>query len=206
MPHASDKTRKKSSRAVWIFLLLTGVAVAGFLVYRNNRELFSQRSAMPKPQHPAMQRALTATAGSRQAIKAEAPKPIPVSPVQKPKVQDVLPIPVDEPQRAAGSLELRKSVLIPNVRCAILDKSAIRINLSLELFFSADSLQEEILGKREQIKVMIRKIMSRKRYDDVKTETVKKEIKAAIDSLLDYGALEDVEFRSCQVEPAPNMQ
>jgi flagellar basal body-associated protein FliL len=201
MPAASDKTRRNSSRAIWILLLVAVCSVAAFLVYRNNRELFSRNGSPSAPVPAAPIRQVEKKADTAPIIKrkgTEQKAAAPLDPVVVLKSQQAA---VDEPRTAAGRLHLRKSVLIPGVDCVILDKKDIRISLSLELFFIADSLQDEILMKREQLKVMVRKVLATKQFDDVKTGALKEEIKSAMNTLLERGAVEDIEFRAFRVEP-----
>ena len=93
--------------------------------------------------------------------------------------QNVKQLP-ETPSRAPAS-----SVLLPDIKCALRDRGAFKVVLSLELFMADDSFKREVLLKRENLKVMVQKVLAAKTLDELIIDSLRSETKTAMNALLE---------------------
>jgi flagellar basal body-associated protein FliL len=142
-------------------------------------------------------------------------------PESRPAPQQVrIPLPAPEPAKTQASTQLQQTVapqppaatpkpvelgttslLLTDIKCRLIDRSKPVISLSLELFFADNAaLKKEILLKRDNLKIMVRKVISAKSLDDMVVETLRLELKNVLNGLLEKGKVTDIEFREFRID------
>ena len=174
------ESRKKNSCRNALIVLLIVVASASFIFIRNNRELlFSKQERIsrvivdPPPSKPAVAN-------------------LPVGPSAK-----ATPIIKSVESMAGGTTD---SVTISDFACRVREKGALRIVLSLKLVFSSAGLKREVLLKREDLKVMVRKIIAAKSINELNIDSLRDQTKRAMNRILEKTVITDVEFRNFNIE------
>ena len=92
------------------------------------------------------------------------------------------------------------SVTISGIACRLRDGKALRVVLSLELLFPSGPLQREVLLKRENLKVMVQKIIAEKSMDELTVDSLREQTKRAMNRILEKGSISDVIFLNFSIE------
>jgi hypothetical protein len=184
-----------------VFLVLAVAAAAIFI--RNNRELFLSKSGVAK------QEAVISISDAPNDVPKNGPKDMPAQ-----EADAVMPA-VKAPEKAAPDVQNQNvkklpatpamtttatSVLLPDIQCAVRDRGALKVVLSLELFMADDSFKREILLKRENLKVMVQKVLSAKTLDEMVVDSLRSQTKTAMNKLLEKNIITDVEFRDFRID------
>jgi flagellar basal body-associated protein FliL len=190
------ETRKK--RTGWYVLFFLIVVVAGLAVFvRNNREMFFPKADSPK------QEAVFSLSDTPKV----APKDEPVS--RPEKTQDKSGPDTNKSAHVTGSVAPQAlpnksnaiySVMLPDIRCALRDRQTLKVALSLELIMADGSFKREILLKRENLKVMVQKVIADKTLDELIVDSLRIETKKAMNKLLGKNIISDVEFRDFRID------
>jgi flagellar basal body-associated protein FliL len=195
------ETKKK--RTGWYVLFILIVAVAGLAVFvRNNREMFFPKADSPK------QEAVFSLSDTPKVAPKDLPKDEPAS--RPEKTQDKAgPDVKNKPAQVTGSVTPEAlpdksnaiySVMLPDIRCALRDRQTLKVALSLELIMADGSFKREILLKRENLKVMVQKVISNKTLDELIVDSLRIETKKAMNKLLGKNSITDVEFRDFRID------
>lgn len=185
--------RRKRSTRYWLLFFLFLLLVIGTIVIRNNPGVLSgNQSADGRQTHIRAQGAQRASESS--VAPQTATSGTPTTSVRQTSAVN------EGAKEVPHGLATRNSVVIPGIGCELADRSDLSVVLSLELFFKSDSLKEEIMLKREQLKVMVRKVLARKNLDEVVVEPLRAEIQREVNALLRGGRVVDIEFRDFRIE------
>jgi flagellar basal body-associated protein FliL len=114
---------------------------------------------------------------------------------QSRKTQPAASVHVDD----AAALTTR-SIVIPDIDCRTLDRADLVIMVTAELVFDNDSLRDEILVKREQLKVLVRRVVSRLTVGDLRTPELRTALRTELNTLLVHGSLLGVTIRDLRME------
>ena len=205
------ETRQKKTR--WYVLLFIIAAIAGIAVFvRNNREMF-----FPKSDGTQQKTDISISDGPKSAPKKETKKGPADSDLKKQSasmaeahIADTMAI--KKAALDAGKQRVKNvpvtpaiartasSVMIPDIKCALSDHGAFKVVLSLELFIADDSNKREILLKRENLKVMVQKVLAVKTLDELIVDSLRLETKAAMNAFLEKNMIIDVEFRNFRID------
>jgi hypothetical protein len=219
--------RKKRRRGKVFLVILVCLVIAGIIV-RNNRDILLQQfhalgAGAPKKQTFKLQTPLQSpdTAASVQATEpAETssqdntamPPPAPANQnVVSKMASQKTPLPdgpkaedfSEGPPRtvsAPAPLLVQQSVMLEKIPCRIRDRSDLRVIIGLELLFSGDSARQEIMLKREDLKVMVLQVFKGKSLDDMVVESLRPEIKIALNRIITHAPITDIEFRDFRIE------
>lgn len=94
-----------------------------------------------------------------------------------------------------------RTISLTGISCKLIDKSRPSILLSLSLAFPENrELESEILVKRDNLKIMVQKTLASKSLDDMVKDSLRKDIKSALNPLLENGAITDVEFKEFRID------
>jgi flagellar basal body-associated protein FliL len=195
--------KRRSRTWVWPVVVGSVVVAAVILFLRNNPEILSRHAGPPAAsgtedqshQTPKTEEAHPAPAVDRQADVRQSAAVRTETPATPPATSTAVGMRTpDEPTR---------SVVIPRIECTTSDKSDIRIVISIELFCDTDSMRDEVMVKREQLKVMVRKVFGRKQIGDIQVETLRSELLSEMNGFLGHAAIRDVVFRDFRTEKAP---
>lgn len=196
----SEKTwleiRKKRTRRYVFFFLVLAVAAAAVFV-RNNRDMFfSSSRAAAKPEaiisvSDAPKDSAKETRITHQRTDANVPeKAVPL--VQRQEEKKPPP-----PQVAAKTVT---SVLLPGIQCTLRDRGALKVVISLELFLADTAFKREVLLKRENLKVMVQKVVASKTVEELVVDSLRSETKTTMNKLLEKNIIEDIEFRDFRID------
>jgi flagellar basal body-associated protein FliL len=86
------------------------------------------------------------------------------------------------------------SVSVANIRCRLAGAEQQEVLVSLRMIFHSLSLQDEVLLKRDEIRVIVQKVFSQKVLDEIQVNMLRVELKQSINDLLDGNKIDDVEF------------
>ncbi len=86
------------------------------------------------------------------------------------------------------------SIDLTGIICILADKKGLSIRVSLKLYFKEKELEKEILFKREDIKLIVRKAFSTKHLSDVVVDVIRAELQKEINGILKQGRIIDIEF------------
>lgn len=184
MPEQSwlEISKKRNKGYLYVLVVLAILGAAVFL--HNNRELFFSKSSGPKK-----------TLETEAVIGKKTPEvPIPqkaqISPVEKAK----------EVPQTPGSAPIVFSVEIPDIQCGLRGSREFKVRVSLKLFLAGDAHKNEVLEKRENLKVMAQKVFSTKTIDELVIDSLRLETKAEMNRILEKSAIKDVEFKDFRID------
>ena len=72
--------------------------------------------------------------------------------------------------------------------------------VSLEIFVAQEPLKREVLLKRENLKVMVQKVISGKTVNELIVDSLRVQTKDAMNRILEHGVIDDVKFRNFRIE------
>ncbi len=90
------------------------------------------------------------------------------------------------------------SVELPIVKCAIADKENLNIKLSLLIYFKGEKLRKEILIKRDNLKIMVQRVLKQKKHSEIIMDVLRIELIKEMNFLLEQGQIENIEFLDFQ--------
>jgi flagellar basal body-associated protein FliL len=217
----SQKKRKKNR---WTLVLISAVLVAAGIFLKNNHELlwstkrtdksdlnkespvFSIKDTV-KPEAGLKKVAVAAPLASNPAPVAEKkaePKAETKAEKKVEKKETDLPLPgKDTVKPGAETLKApqKSSVLLSDIRCFLRDRKGPGLVLSLNLVIDENRLlKQELLVKKDMLKVMIKKTVSEKNFDDMKVDSLRFEIKKSLNALLENGNITDIEIKELRID------
>ncbi len=86
------------------------------------------------------------------------------------------------------------SVDMPGVVCELADKKGPSIRVSLKLYFKEKELKNEVLFKRDNINLMVKKVFVKKKLSGIVVDALRAELQEEINALLEQGRVVDIEF------------
>ena len=173
-----ESRKKKSRRYTYIIFLIVAVAAA-FIFFKNNHELlFSKpgRLSQTKPPLP------------------------PLKPAEANRLMSPSAIATTAAAKGHSTVKEMDSVTIADFFCRLRGNEAFRIVLSLGLVFPSGALGREVLLKREDLKVMVQKIIAEKSMNELIVDSLREQTMRAMNRILEKGAISDVEFRNFSIE------
>jgi hypothetical protein len=173
------ESRKKKSRRYSYIIFLIVAAIAAFIFLKNNHELlFSQPGHLSETKPPSS----------------------PLKPAAENHVTGPAVIPSTAAAKGHSAEKKMDSVTIADFFCRLRGSDALRIVLSLHLVFPSGALGREVLLKREDLKVMVQKIIAEKSMNELIVDSLREQTKRAMNRILEKGAISDVEFRNFSIE------
>jgi len=200
------KTNKGKRKTGTLRLILPGIVllVVGALFIRNNYDCMSVKIPIRPPRLPRVARQEKSPAPAPVAAAAGQAEQADVVQALKSRGDSVQPPAALSPQPQSGGSEPVMdtaeravsflSVEIPDVRCTLADPDTVIIVISLKLLFQGAALEQEVLLKREDLKVMLRKEFAALKLSDIVVDRLRGRLKAAMNTLLEKGSIEDIEF------------
>ncbi|MDD5674395.1 MAG: hypothetical protein PHC61_09535, partial [Chitinivibrionales bacterium] len=199
-----------------IFIITAICLIVAVIFIRNNRDilLHHARSASAEKQSPL---SVSSAANPADGF-AVAPESAPRADTQGPPEVPAQMRPVAQTAAAAQSLEgeepresqasvdpsaapsLQQSIKLESIGCTIQGRKDLRVFIALELFFTGDSARQEILLKREDLKIIVKQVVAAKSLDDMIVESLRPQLKTALNRLVTHAAIADLEFRDFRIE------
>jgi flagellar basal body-associated protein FliL len=175
---------EKRKNYLWLVILIAAVCIAAGIFIRNNSDVLGVSQRQNKETNASVPTAVTA------------PLPAQSTGLTAAKVEPKRDEPVIAPVPGAN-----ESVPLERVVCRLMDKSQPSIRLSLLLSFPPNkALKQEILVKRDNLKVMVKKTLAAKSMDDMVVDSLRKDLKIDLNSVLENGAITDIEFKEFRIE------
>jgi flagellar basal body-associated protein FliL len=206
----------KRKNYLWLVILIAAVFVAAGIFIRNNSDVLGVSRGQKKEPAEGAAKATQAPA----AVPAPSPAPAAVEkqPAVLPQAKTTAPPKVAAPaaapaapsaaktaktpaQAASPATTVNESVPLERITCRLMDKSQPSIRLSLALSFPANgALKQEILVKRDNLKIMVQKTLSAKSLDDMVVDSLRRGLLSCLNSVLENGAITDIEFKEFRIE------
>ena len=92
------------------------------------------------------------------------------------------------------------SVELPPFPCSIENRKDIVISLSLELFYKDSSFRDAILFRRNELKVMVMRVIRKKVLPEMKINVLEKELLKEVNSVFDRQTISKVKIRNIKIE------
>ena len=218
----------KRKNYLWLVILIAVVCIAAGIFIRNNSDVLGVSHGQNKeatatgPHAPVPLAAPKAEPKKDEPVIAPVPKAL--RPRQWPKspgkagnqagqsrlgAQSVAAGPAATRQSGRGPRAkshpappgAAESVPLEGRTCRLMDKSQPSIRLSLLLSFPENkALKQEILVKRDNLKVMVKKTLATKSMDDLVVDSLRNDLKSGLNSVLESGAITDIEFKEFRIE------
>lgn len=189
----SWEDKKKSRKGIGLIITLCIMAVViGFLVF-NNFDSFKQKKeteSIKLVDSDKTEWELEATGEVEQEKDEEGEK----EKTDQDKPPETAPSEEDKESELEPSKESVLSIDLPTIKCALADKRGLFVQVSLKVYFKERKLEKEILFKRDNIKVVVKRALLKKHLSEVVVEKLRVELKKEINALLEQGKIEDIEF------------
>jgi flagellar basal body-associated protein FliL len=206
----------KRKNYLWLAVLIAAVLIAAGIFIRNNSDVLGvshgqkkepQATAAPVKLPESAPAPVREPAAVPAPVKESAPTPAP-APVIQPQPKTPVPVkktPQQQPAAPVGTAMpasgVNESVPLDRITCRLQDKSQPSIIVSLLLSFPPNSeLKQEILVKRDNLKVMVKKTLATKSLDDMVVDSLRRDLKSGLNSVLENGAITDIEFKEFRIE------
>lgn len=182
------ESKNKSRKNVTIVIISTVIVSFIGLIVFNNIETATQSapkhsSSEQKPQEAvAAHRADSATSVK---IKETAHK------------QDSL-LWINSNKSTIQSRDSAYTVEVENISCAVADAQGLALKISLILYCNTPESEKEVLFKRDDIKVMVKKVFRDKRLSDINVDMLRAQLIQEIDNVVEQGKIKDIEFLDFQ--------
>ena len=204
--------------------VVVAMAIVAAVVVQNNSDFFKHRfDVRPSPtavfsprDEQGVVSALVAAAAMVDTVSADTAVPVmaqesiesavAVEPVAKqvavapPSVEQKVTQPDNQ-----TIMKVRQSLEIGQISCALRDRSDLKLFISIELFFESDTLRPLLMVRREDIKIMVQKVIARKQLNDIVVENVRRDIVVIVNQMLKHPYISDVEFRDFRIEKATSL-
>jgi hypothetical protein len=92
------------------------------------------------------------------------------------------------------------SLRVSGIEFSPVDRPDVVLRLTLMLFFSDNSLRSEILLRREEIRVVTRKLIHNLEFGAIQKETLEPRLRFAISKIFENENLDDVKITDIQIE------
>jgi flagellar basal body-associated protein FliL len=191
--------QQKRKNYLWLVLIIAAVCIAAVLFIRNNSEIIGDSlhaAAVPQKSEPVVvPQQNTSVPKTPETVQKVQPAAAKLQPTQG--VKSVLP----QALAAKAAEVARGSVPLTGITCRLIDKSQPSVRLSLLLVFPANkALEQEVLIKRDNLKIMVQKTLATKSMDDMVVDALRKDIRSGLNSILENGALSDIEFKEFRID------
>jgi flagellar basal body-associated protein FliL len=106
---------------------------------------------------------------------------------------------MDEPAPARAGPPAAHVIPLHRVRCPVAVPSGVEVLVSCDIVVTGGAAYDEVMLKRENLKIMIVKTMRQKSPDDLDADELKKELQAEMNAILENGPVADIEFTGFEV-------
>ena len=183
----SWEDKKKSKKGIgFIIFLCIAIVFIGFLIF-NNFDFFKQKRETESIKVEDSDKAEKEVEASED-VKPEKEKTVQEEPPETASPEE------DKESELEPSEESVLSIDLPTIKCALADKKGLFVQVTLKVYFKGKKIEKEILFKRDNIKVIVKRALLKKHLSEVVVEKLRVELKKEINVLLEQGKIEDVEF------------
>jgi flagellar basal body-associated protein FliL len=165
-------SRKRARLYIQIGVAVCLVAVVAAVFIRNNRDIFGIWTGGPaRPENHI--------ASSRESAPDKAAAGLPAA-------ADTLP---DTRQLSVDLLDMP---------CRLKGDDVTDVVVSVRLLFAGEGLRQEVLLKREDLKVIVRKVLASTALSEIVVESLRARMRDELNAVLDSGEIRDLEFLKFQ--------
>lgn len=182
----SWEDKKKSKKGIGLIIFSIAIVFIGFLIF-NNFDFFKQKRETESIKVEDSDKAEKEVEASEDA-KPEKEKTVQEEPPETASPEE------DKESELEPSEESVLSIDLPTIKCALADKRGLFVQVTLKVYFKGKQLEKEILFKRDNIKVIVKRTLLKKHLSEVVVEKLRVELKKEINVLLEQGKIEDIEF------------
>jgi hypothetical protein len=204
MAEAWGERRKKKRRSPGVVFLISAAVIVLAVFLQNNFNIFSFAVKKAEPDSTFGLAPETAPAAGDHTVETDvsaepapetphqAPAPIP-EPVVTPAAHTPAATVPEPPARHLSPTD-HHSVPVSNILCVLAGDDRQQILVSLRLLFKAGSLADDVLLKRDEIRVIVQKVFSTKLLNEIEVDRLRAEIRQETNRLFDGGGITDIEF------------
>ncbi|MBD3421182.1 MAG: hypothetical protein GF398_13785 [Chitinivibrionales bacterium] len=183
--------KKKTTARIWLLVIIAAVTGGiAYLVFRNNSQ---PGSPGPTAGTEHLSRVYQPSAESSDT---DAAQPAEIT-------SDAMQVP-ENAASASGAATVISSekphIELNTISCKLLDNAEMTVHLSLFVFYNDTSSRNELLFKREDMKVMVQNVLGRKKMEDVLIKTLRPELIAEVNNVLRESRVIDIEFSDFRIE------
>ncbi|MBD3346951.1 MAG: hypothetical protein GF401_18005 [Chitinivibrionales bacterium] len=188
-PSSWEKSRNKR-RPLWILLTVAGVAIIVGIFIQNNSDLFWETSTKVEEDTE-----YSDTEEDSESLE-----------FSHDSIREAIASKVGKPSSGQGQPDMRtesspeRTVELNNVKCKIADRPGLAVIISIKLVYNNSQVEDEILFKREDLRVMIYKALADKKLSEILVEKIRPEIIREVNSVLKKGKITDVIFTDFRIE------
>jgi len=182
-----DASRRKHHKRISVVLFIViPLAIVGGIIYYNNRDVVLIK---PGKQVVSVKVKQIDSVGedTKQIRESEI--------VNKTLTDSIIAEPVSDSEK-----KFYDSLRVSGIEFRPVDRPDVILRLSLMLFFSDDNLRSEILLRREEIRVITRKVIHNLEFGAIRKETVEPQVCFAIKKIFENKNLIDVKIADIQIE------
>ena len=95
---------------------------------------------------------------------------------------------------------LQSSVILPRIECWTFDRRDLKLVMSLELYFQGHKSDKDIAVMRNDLKVVIQRLVSGKELNSIKKEILKSEIIHSVNDMLGTDFFKDLKIVDFKIE------
>jgi flagellar basal body-associated protein FliL len=200
----SLKKRKKSTARYFIIILVAITAGAVIFVYNNRDMFFTGYERKSKETsiinfEPLVSFINKTKTGVLKRLKKPAEnhvvvymdsaslrhEPVPTEPIDSVEKKNVAPL---------------QSIQLHGIVCNLRGRNDINVVVSLDIITPKGNVGNEALLKRENLKVMVQKVIANKTLDDLIVDSLRTQIKISMNNILENGVVADVIFRDFRID------
>jgi hypothetical protein len=200
----SLKKRKKSTGRYFI-IILVAISVGAVIFVYNNRDMFftgyerKSKKTSAINFEPLISFINKTKAGVLKKLKTPVEnnavvhvdsaslrhEPAPVKPIDSAEKKNVAPV---------------QSIQLQGIVCGLRGRNDINVIVSLDIITPKGKAGNEALLKRENLKVMVQKVIANKTLDDLIVDSLRAQIKISMNNILENGVISDVIFRDFRID------
>jgi hypothetical protein len=192
----NKKNRAKYIKFSVIFAVL--LVIAAFFI-RNNTDILSfkkphRESGLGIPVKPAIVKHTKSEKKHTKIVRKSAAASLPPAPSIAPA--DMRTREPDEPVPDLAATLI--PVEVHDIYCSLSGRDDLTVVISLKFLCRSEDIRQEVLLKREDLKVIVRKVLAPMKLSEIAVEQLRTRIRAEASSLLTKGTVDDVEFTKFQ--------
>lgn len=90
------------------------------------------------------------------------------------------------------------SVELSGITCVLADREDLIIKIRLRLLCKGEKLRKEILLKRENLKILVKRVLKKKNHSEIIVDALRTELIKEMNNFLEQGQIENIKFLDFQ--------
>jgi flagellar basal body-associated protein FliL len=197
----SWESSKKKRAPVAGMVTAAGIGVVVAFLVVNNVDVFNREK--PVAQDTAQQKQATPDSGSESVKALDSDTAGQLSDrkkagsdlrEQREAAADTVVSARTKKKNAAKQPPAKFSVDLPGVKCALADREGVTVRVSLRIYGSGVEFEKEVLFKRDNLAVLVKKLFSTLYLDEIVVDDLREKLRKDLNALLEKGKVSDIEF------------